>query len=295
MAGTGAAHDYIVSSSSLITLNVGTTLNEVFHVYIEPVVKTGSYVVDTNPVLATGTLLTGVGDINVGKSKTILDTSQQQGAVSVVIDGSMLIRNVGNATAAPAADGDYEEVDVGGGRFVVIRLNNTFGSDKPFIIASTALDVVRPDGSVLDQIENQQATIDLIVEDIAIETGNPETKYQGSPSAPQLKQFGARTNNLDTYIYLSSGLTTAQRTLEDVPYTKVQFDTTGAVGTLLLPPNPVRGYAALVVDSKETFAAFALTIDGNGKNINGATTTTISTDNLWAEFFYNGTEWRIKA
>ena len=290
-----AAHDYTIKSSSIIELNIATTVDEVFHIFIEPVVKSSAYVVDTDPVLVTGTLTAGVTDINIGKSKKILDTALQQGAVSVEINGQTLMRNVGNATAAPAADGNYEEVSNGNGEFTLIRLNVAYGSNQPYIIRSTALDVIRPDGSVLDQIESQQATIDIMVEDLALVTGNPTTNYQAAPTAPQLKQFGDRVVKVDTYLYIESGFTVAQRTLDDVPFSKVQFNTTGAVGTLFLPPNPARGYAVLVSDSFGTFGSFTLTIDGNGNNINGAGTTSISVNDSWAELFYNGTEWRIRA
>jgi hypothetical protein len=187
---------YEVSSNLQInfTDSFGTSqADEIFIGFIEPVVTTGNLVADVEFILQTGTITAGEADVNVGKSfVTNLNPNHQMGAVMFIIDGAVKRRNVGNATAAPSAPGDYEEVDNGGGNCTLLRLNNTSGSDQDYIVVSTATTVVRPDGSVLDEIEKQQGTIDKLVETTASLAGVPEGNFQVTPTQPQLKQFGDR-------------------------------------------------------------------------------------------------------
>ena len=187
---------YVVSSNNQITFtgSFGTSLaDEIFVGYVEPVVRTGTLVADVEFILSTGTLAAGNTDISVGKSfQTNLYPTEQLGAVAVHIDCQQFLRNVGNATAAPGADGDYEEVDNGAGRSTVLRLNASDGSDRSYIVVSTATTVVRPDGSVMDEVERQAGVLDSVIATTAVLAGVPESDFQSVPSQPQLKQFGDR-------------------------------------------------------------------------------------------------------
>lgn len=193
--------DYTVDSNSVIsfTETFGTTVaDEVIVGWLDPVVKSGSLVADADSVVVTGELTPGQTEINIGKSKPIINISQQLGSVELQIEGQTYLRNVANDTAAPAADGDYEEVDNGDGFFTIIKLNNPAVGGEAYIVKSTAIDVIRPDGSVLDAIEKQQGVVDKLVETTAVLAGVPETNFQAAPTQPQLKQFGDRLIDLES-------------------------------------------------------------------------------------------------
>jgi hypothetical protein len=59
-------------------------------------------------------------------------------------------------------------------------------------------------------------------------------------------------------------------------------------GTVNLHPRPNDGARMGVVDVGDNFATNTLTINGNGRNIEGATTQTYSTDGLVREWVYRG-------
>lgn len=188
--------DYTVSSTGLIkfTDDFGPALeNELFLGIIDPVVRTGTLVADTNFILRTGVLSAGETDFNVGKAfKVNENPGEQIGAVMVFAKGQKLWRNVGNATASPSADGNYEEVDNGAGESTLIRFNEASDEDREIAVMSTTLSVIRPDGSINDVLEKVQGTIDKIVEVLAVVSGLDESAFFATPTYPQLKQFGDR-------------------------------------------------------------------------------------------------------
>lgn len=283
--------DYTVDSNLQInftaTFGLAAT-DEIFVGHLDPASKTGTLVADSDSLVATGTLTGGTTTINLGKAKPIVDLTQQVGAVMVFIDGQQIFRNVGNAAAAPAADGNYEEVDTGNGEFTVIELNDSDPSDRPYLVVSTAIDVLRPDNSIKDVIEQQQGTIDKIVEDLAVTTGNPETNYQAGPSQPVLKNFGDRVIKLETYIPVVSADSLAKRTAVG-PVDRVLFDTTAGVGTYVLTPTPAIGSWVEIWDTLGTWGSNTMTVDRNGSLIEGAAADfTISTDNVRVKFVYTG-------
>lgn len=68
-------------------------------------------------------------------------------------------------------------------------------------------------------------------------------------------------------------------------------DTSGGVVTVKLYPTPGNAKPARFVDSARSFATHALTIDGNGKNINGASTLAVSVQDSCPLLIYGGTTW----
>jgi len=280
--------DYSVPSSIIINLETATVLDEILHFYLEPVVKTGTLVADVDAILVTGTLSMGDTDINVGKSFDIINTSEQIGAIEVQVAGQTLLRNVGNATAAPAADGDYEEVDTGSGVATIVRLNNSFGTDEPFIIKSTSLSTIRPDGSFADELESQQGTIDNLVATVAVLAGVPETDFQATPTQPQLTQFGDRVTALERYRAMTHASDVAIRTVRQ-PTDKILLDNSGGAGTIVLSASPVVGEWFEIWDLGETFGTNTATLDRNGNLIEGAAADfTISTDKVKLKLTYTG-------
>lgn len=67
-------------------------------------------------------------------------------------------------------------------------------------------------------------------------------------------------------------------------------DTTAGSFSVLLPAAPTTGQTFMV---KKSVAANTLTIDGNGKNIDGAATVAITARYTSYTVVYNGTEWSI--
>lgn len=67
--------------------------------------------------------------------------------------------------------------------------------------------------------------------------------------------------------------------------------TTGAIGKIVyFPLVPVKD--DLIKVTKADAGAGAITVDGNGKNINGSATDVINNQYTFVSYQYNGTEWR---
>jgi hypothetical protein len=167
--------------------------DEIFVVEIDHNARTGVRMVDAAPLVATGVLAAGSQDFSVGMPFAINKyPSMQVGAVTVYEDGVQVYRNTGNATAAPSADGNYQEVDAGNGYGSLIRFNTTEAYDRNITVISTGLLVEKPNDSQLAEIEAVQGQVDRLVETVAALAGVPETDFQAAPSQIQLKQFGDR-------------------------------------------------------------------------------------------------------
>ncbi len=59
-----------------------------------------------------------------------------------------------------------------------------------------------------------------------------------------------------------------------------------AATTLYLNPNPQDGSRLAVIDASGNFATYNLTLNGNGRNVNGGATDVRDTDNESVQFFY---------
>lgn len=193
--------DYKLTTSTTIQFTdefgVAAT-DEQFYGIISPISVSDAHVVDANFIAETGEISSGNTDISIGKSFRVNQNSTEQvGDVYVFLDGQLLLRNVGNATAAPAADGDYQEVDSGDGTSVLIRLNVAVPSDSVFSVVSTSAFTFRSDG-VLDEIEKINATQNLLVDTVAALAGVPTTNFDASPTRTQLSQFGGRLVDLES-------------------------------------------------------------------------------------------------
>ena len=206
---------YTVNSSTYIAF-IGFTAaqDEIFTVYLDEVPTTSLSVVDGAPIIASGTLLAGQTDFNIGTPIEINKyASQQIGAVMVYVDRGLQYRKVGNVTGG---DGDYIEVPVAGGLGSLIRFDAS-GVDRFVTVVSNGVVAERPSGSMSALIENVQGQIDQIVPTVAALAGVPESTFQIAPNNVDLKQFG------DTVL--------AQQALIDVHESRID-----AIENL---PNPV--------------------------------------------------------
>jgi hypothetical protein len=191
---------YTVNSSVYIAFNGFTAAqDEVFTCYLDEVPTTSLSVVDGAPIIASGTLLAGQTDFNIGTPIEINKYSTQQiGAVMVYVDRGLQYRKVGNVTGG---DGDYIEVPVAGGLGSLIRFDAS-ASDRFVTVVSNGVVAERPDGSMTALIENVQGQIDQIVPTVAALAGVPETNFQISPNSVDLKQFGDKVIEQETIINL---------------------------------------------------------------------------------------------
>jgi len=77
----------------------------------------------------------------------------------------------------------------------------------------------------------------------------------------------------------------------------VLVNTLGGAVTVLLPASSgiQVGHRVRIVDAKRNFAVNNCTVDGNGKNINGAATLVLSTQDGGVELIWGGTTWERDA
>lgn len=78
-----------------------------------------------------------------------------------------------------------------------------------------------------------------------------------------------------------------------LPGQKISADVSGGSWTLTLPASPSSGTTIEVFISKGDAAANPLTVDGNGRDIEGDGTLVMDVPRARVILFYNGTEWRI--
>jgi hypothetical protein len=283
---------YVVSGNT-IQLTTAALANELFIGTIDPVAKSNSLVADTEFVCSTGTLAAGLQEINAGKSfKVNLNPTQQVGAVMVIIDGQVMLRNTGNATAVPSADGDYQEVpDSTGQKSSVIKMNAANGSDRAFVVVSTALSTVRPDGSIVDELERIQGMIDGMIPTLADLAGVAQGTFQIAPTSQQLKQFGDRVVDMERYKVVSTSQTLSAKGAQNIA-----VDTSAGVVSITLPASPSPGDRVMFMDAKRTFSTNKLSILRNGNSIAGvADDLDVTITGSWVELvFVTGYGWSIR-
>lgn len=272
---------YEFTSNTKITLAEGTLEGELFTGVIYNTPRTGLQVLDGIPGVTTATLLAGADEVVTNTSfARNANPGSQIGAVMVLMDGQLLLRNSGNATAAPGADGNYEEVGTGASASS-IKFNTTYGTDREIIILPTPQFTVAPNDTVLGLIEKVAGENNKIIPTVAALAGVAESTFTSAPSAVDGSNFGQRVIDLETYTVISSTATltgTVNRVLADM---------TGGPFTINAPLNPSVGDWFEIWDSEGLFGTNTLTVGRNGENIDGAAADfTISTDNVRVKLVY---------
>lgn len=192
---------YVVSSNSQITfLNFEAEDGEIFTCTLSETPRSDLTAVDARPLVATGLLLDGSTDFNVGSSFKINDNSTQQiGSVKVYRNGLLQARNTGNSSTV--LDGNYYEVNNGSGYGTIIRFNDAAdGADEPIYVTSVGNLVEKPSISQLSEIEKAQGQIDALIPTVAALAGVPETDFQAAPNNQDLKAFGDRVIALENKV-----------------------------------------------------------------------------------------------
>lgn len=96
-------------------------------------------------------------------------------------------------------------------------------------------------------------------------------------------------DNLETVVVTSGSSYTAGATDQYVVVKK----TIPSVTTILLPPAPAQGHQLRVKDGAGNAGTYPITVDGNGKNIDGGTIASIPFDYGALYVIYDGTKWGI--
>lgn len=189
---------YTVNSATYIAFNGFTAAaDEVFVGYIDEAPTTSLSVVDGEPIVASGTLLAGNTDFNIGMPIPLnQNPAHQLGAVMVFADRELQYRKVGNN---PLGAGDYIEVPVAGGLGSLIRFNSS-GSNRFITVVSNGVVAERPDGSMTALIERVQGQVDQMIPTLAAVAGVPESTFQTAPNDVDLKQFGDTVIDHETRI-----------------------------------------------------------------------------------------------
>ena len=94
-------------------------------------------------------------------------------------------------------------------------------------------------------------------------------------------------DKLEQYTFINSDYT------NDKNNNFIFADTSANVITVTLQAEPILGNKVTIHDNTGSFATNNLTVNGNGKNINGNATLVLSEDNSTTRLIYNGNEWRI--
>lgn len=185
---------YVVHNNQIKFVNGYESIEgEIFEVTYKNDVITGTNVVDARPLTSTGVLTAGTTDYTVGEAfKTNAFPSDQLGEVLVFLDGVVQYRNVANATAAPAADGNYEEVHAAGGYGTVIRFNDTFPDDMPVIVISRNLIAERADVSMMQLIEVLGTQLDNVIDYVAATAGVDPSIFRTAANQIDLAAFSAQ-------------------------------------------------------------------------------------------------------
>lgn len=96
----------------------------------------------------------------------------------------------------------------------------------------------------------------------------------------------------------SQGVVVPVTTPVSFPYLALPTDyaimvNSSAPHTINLPVSPVTGREYVIKDISGNSGANAITVEGNGKTIDGQTSYTIQQNYGFVELIYNGTEWNI--
>lgn len=193
--------DYKVIGAAKIELLFEAQEGQIFEGVLDYAPRTGVSLLDAQPLVVTGVLLAGQTDFNVGTAFQLNKfPSQQVGAVAVYVDSQLVYRNTGNNAFGTGVDGDYQEVNAGGGQAVVIRFQADLTQDRNITVMSVGSLVERPDGSQIAMMEVLQGQIDAMIPVLADAADVSEASLQGAPNNVNLKAFGDRVLTNETII-----------------------------------------------------------------------------------------------
>ena len=188
---------YEVVTNTTIRLKFEALEGEIFEGRLHNYVTNGTLIADVRTPNASGELLSGQTDFNLGEAIPITDLSSQW-PIQLFRgnSGNPMLRNVGNADyLGDNTIGNYKMVDRGDGFCQVIRFNIAGDVNNETIMwASHGALGERPNLSVLQSVDKIHGIMDLMRQDLLDVTGNnviDPTRYDnGVPTNSDLKAFG---------------------------------------------------------------------------------------------------------
>ena len=286
---------FVVNDNNIQFLNSYSAIaGEIFTVKVNNKASTGANIISGSTIVKTGSLLTGEQDINTGEAFPInKHPTEQVGAVSVFINGIQVMRNTGNASANPAADGNYEEVPVGGGVSNIIRLNDAVAEETAYTVISNGVITERPSISQQQYIESVQGQIDRIIPTVASLAGVDETDFQAAPNNVDLKAFGDRLLDLEERVTAKKFVFADSPITADANYDVYLCDAASGAITVNLP-TAASGIRRKIDIKKIDSSVNLITIDGNGaETIDGAATLELDTQYESVTLITDGLAWYI--
>ena len=167
--------------------------NEIFEINYEPSIIGAANLVEARPYAKTYLLPEGETDVDVEPFEYNKFPEMQIGAVMVFRGPtlSLQLRNVNNATAAPGADGNFQEV-AGGGLCEIIRFNVAAGAggEQVTIVSLGAL-MERPTESMLAYLEKVNGTQAKIIDAVVAGLGTDPGYFEAVPTSVDLSTFSA--------------------------------------------------------------------------------------------------------
>ncbi len=104
----------------------------------------------------------------------------------------------------------------------------------------------------------------------------------------------AQVKAFDATDYAKSGWTTKTAAYTAASRDRLLADTSAGAFTITLPPAPASGDEVWFADPGSNWATNNLTVDGNGKNIDGAATFAADLDKGHFIAVYDGTAWEVR-
>ena len=184
-----------VTTNTKIVLDAEAQENEVFYGMIISSPRGNTYSVDGRKIVNTGVLVAGETEIYTSLPfETNSNPSERIGEVKVILDSAPLLRNTGNVSGTP--DGGYYEVANSGADGNIVKVNSAELFDREYIVISTVMTALRPEGSRDAIVETLASQIDIMIPTLAALAGVDESDFQSGPNDVDLRQFGETVSDL---------------------------------------------------------------------------------------------------
>lgn len=257
---------YEIVSNNSIKLKFETYQGEIFTGVFHNNAINGTLIGDVRTPNASGELLEGQTDFNLGEAIPIKELpSQWPIQLFRGTTGRPMLRNSNNTQfAGDHSVGNYEMVDRGDGFCQVIRFNIAGDiGNEPVMWASHGALGERPNLSTLQHVDKIHGIMDTMREDLLLVTGNDitnPTKYdQGVPTNTDLKAFGDKVTVLERLYDVATKLSEYTKTKWQRKRLPAIVTVDGTISSL--------GFSNLVIGKKYKVKLFAQFLSNNSLNL----------------------------
>jgi hypothetical protein len=183
---------YTILNNTSIKLTDGAEDGEIFSGVFHNVGTSGKVIADVRTPNGSGELLENQTDFNLGEAIPISELTSQW-PIQVFRSGVPMLRNDGNAAyTGDDSIGNYQMLDNGSGYCQTIRFNIVGDAgNEPISWANHGALGERPNVSVLQAVDKISSQFEVMLQDLAVLTEEPESKYRDTvPANADLKSFG---------------------------------------------------------------------------------------------------------